>query len=103
LHILSLLRQGEYNVGDLALECDYTAANISRHLSVLKKHGLVAREARGNSVYYRIADPSVNALCDLVCGSILRQIEQSAAQRAASAQRPDDVHHHFPGFLRKES
>lgn len=85
LNILSLLRQGEYNVGELAQQCDYTAANVSRHLSVLRKHGLVERETRGNSVYYRIADPSVNALCDLVCGSILRQIEQSAAQRAAFA------------------
>ncbi len=85
LHILSLLRQGEYNVGELAQQCDYTAANVSRHLSVLRKHGLVERETRGNSVYYRIADPSVNALCDLVCGSILRQIEQSASQRAAFA------------------
>ena len=91
LHILSLLRQGEYNVGELAQQCDYTAANVSRHLSVLKKHGLVAREARGNSVYYRIADPSVNALCDLVCGSILRQIEQSAAQRAAFASLREDL------------
>lgn len=85
LHILSLLRTGEHNVGELAQLCDYTAANISRHLSVLRKHGLVERETRGNSAYYRIADVSVNELCDLVCGSILRQIEQSAAQRAAFA------------------
>jgi DNA-binding transcriptional ArsR family regulator len=85
LQILSLLRQEEHNVGELAQLCDYTAANVSRHLSVLNKHGLVTRETRGNSVYYRIADPSVNALCDLVCDSILRQIEQSAAQRAAFA------------------
>lgn len=83
LHILSLLRQGEHNVGELALICDYTTANISRHLSVLKKHGMVEREARGNTVYYRIADPSVNALCDLVCGSILHQLEQTQRQRAA--------------------
>ncbi len=85
LHILSLLRQGEHNVGELAELCGYTTANVSRHLSVLKKHGLVAREARGNSVYYQIADPSVGALCDLVCGSILRQIEEGARQRAAFA------------------
>lgn len=85
LHILSLLRQGEHNVGELAERCGYSAANISRHLGVLSKHGLVAREARGNSVYYQIADPSVSALCDLVCGSILRQIEQGATQRAIFA------------------
>lgn len=81
LHILSLLRQGEHNVGELATLCDYTSANISRHLAVLSKHGLVVREARGNSVYYRMADDSVNELCDLVCGNIARQFEQTVGQR----------------------
>jgi hypothetical protein len=33
----------------------------------------VARENRGTSVYYRIADESVYALCDLVCGNIGRR------------------------------
>ena len=41
-------------------------ANISRHLSTLAKHGMVIREARGTTVYYRIADESIYALCDLV-------------------------------------
>jgi DNA-binding transcriptional ArsR family regulator len=78
LHILSLLRSGERNVGELAQACEYTSANISRHLAVLSKHGLVARENRGTSVYYRIADDSVYALCDLVCGNIARRFEQTA-------------------------
>jgi DNA-binding transcriptional ArsR family regulator len=78
LQILSLLREKERNVGELAQLCEYTSANISRHLAILSKHGLVARESRGTSVYYRIADESVYALCDLVCGSIGRQFEQSA-------------------------
>lgn len=81
LQILSLLRSGERNVGELAQLCEYTSANISRHLAVLSKHGLVARENRGTSVYYRIADESVYALCDLVCGSIARQFEQAARER----------------------
>lgn len=81
LQILSLLRTGERNVGELAQLCEYTSANISRHLAVLSKHGLVARENRGTSVYYRIADESVYALCDLVCGSIARQFEQEARER----------------------
>lgn len=83
LRILSLLRDGERNVGELAQLCDYTSANISRHLAILSKHGLVARDNRGTSVYYRIADESVYALCDLVCGSIARQYEQNAKERQA--------------------
>ena len=86
LQILNLLRQGERNVGELAQLCGHTSANISRHLSVLTKQGLVAKQGRGTSVYYRIADESVYALCDLVCGSIARQFEKTAQERAIFSQ-----------------
>ena len=83
LQILNWLRQGERNVGELAQLCGFTAANISRHLSVLMQQGLVAREGRGTSVYYRIADESVYALCDLVCGNIARRLDRAVASRRA--------------------
>lgn len=78
LHILNLLRSGERNVGELAQLTGYTAANVSRHLSYLTHQGLVKRDARGTSAYYSIADASVYALCDLVCGSIARHHQRSA-------------------------
>jgi DNA-binding transcriptional ArsR family regulator len=81
LQILNLLRQGERNVGELAQLCGYTSANISRHLAMLTAHGLVARESRGTSVYYRIADETIYALCDLVCDRIARQLEVKARER----------------------
>ena len=86
LQILNYLRNGERNVGDLAQLCGYTSANVSRHLAMLTKQGLVVRESRGTSVYYRIADDSVYALCDLVCGNIARQIERTAHQRKMFVQ-----------------
>jgi hypothetical protein len=49
----------------------------------LSKHGLVARDSRGTSAYYRIADPSVYQLCDLVCGSIGRHLSRVEPGRAA--------------------
>ena len=82
LRILNILRDGERNVGELAQMCGYTAANISRHLSLMTKQGLVVRESRGTSVFYRFADESVYALCDLVCDNIARQLQRSAAHRA---------------------
>ena len=88
LRILNLLREGERNVGDLAQSCGYTAANVSRHLAMLIQNGLVARESRGTSVYYRIADESIYALCDLVCGNIARKLERSARGTAAFALPP---------------
>jgi DNA-binding transcriptional ArsR family regulator len=86
LQILNLLRGGERNVGELAQALGYTSANISRHLSLLMQHGLVARESRGTAVYYRIADESVYALCDLVCGSIARELDRRAGERKAFAR-----------------
>ena len=85
LTLLNLLRDGECNVGDLAQRAGTTSANVSRHLAQLMQHGLVARESRGTSVYYRIADPSVYQLCDLVCGSLARRFERVATERAVFA------------------
>ena len=86
LQILNFLRQGERNVGELAQLCGCTSANVSRHLAMLTQRGLVAREGRGTSVYYRIADESVYALCDLVCGNIGRQLERTAQEREIFVQ-----------------
>ncbi len=88
LQILNFLRQQERSVGELAQLCGYTSANISRHLTLLTQHGLVARESRGNSAIYSIADKSVYALCDLVCGSIARRFERTAQDRAAFVTPP---------------
>ncbi len=97
LTILNLLRDGERNVGEIAQLTGYTAANVSRHLAQLAQRGFVARVSRGTSAYYRIADDSIYALCDLVCGNIARQYEKKArerdafvrsAQRAVPAKRP---------------
>jgi DNA-binding transcriptional ArsR family regulator len=94
LRILNLLRERPHNVGELAQRCDCTSANISRHLALLQQRGLVARESRGTTALYSIADDSVYALCDLVCGSLARQFERQASAQALFTQgmaRPDDA------------
>jgi len=88
LRVLNLLREQERSVGELAQLCGYSSANISRHLTLLTQHGLVERQTRGNSAIYRIADPSVYALCDLVCGNIARRFARTAPARAAFAAAP---------------
>lgn len=76
LTILNELRQNERNVGELAQICGYTAANISRHLSLLAQQGIVSRTSQGNSVYYRLTDSTVHELCDVVCGNIVKHLQQ---------------------------
>ena len=88
LKILNLLREGERNVGDIAELTGYTAANVSRHLTQLTKQGFVARESRGTSAYYRIADPRVHQLCELVCGQMAQRFASQAQLLGAVHERP---------------
>jgi DNA-binding transcriptional ArsR family regulator len=85
LRLLNLLREGPRGVGELAEATGYSAANVSRHLTLLAQHGLLARESRGTNVYYAIADPAVYQLCNLVCDNLARRFERTAPQRAAFA------------------
>ena len=81
LQLLNILRHGEKSVGELAQECGFAMANISKHLSILMAQGLIARESRGTSAYYRIDDESVYELCNLVCGNIARRFEKTVANK----------------------
>lgn len=83
LQLLNALRDGPRSVGELAELSGFSAANTSRHLALLAQHGLVEREPRGNSAFFRIADPAVYQLCDLVCGNIARRLERAAQRHAA--------------------
>ena len=81
LKILNTLRGGERNVTELTEELGCSQANVSKHLSLLAQGGLIEKAARGTSTYYRIADPKIYRLCDLVCGQIgKRYAGQSARQ-----------------------
>jgi DNA-binding transcriptional ArsR family regulator len=92
LRILNELRNGPRNVNELTAVLACSQANVSKHLGVLARLGFVARDAQGTAAFYRIADPAVYELCDLVCGRIadqLRsQVETLKALDGAAALRP---------------
>jgi DNA-binding transcriptional ArsR family regulator len=82
LKLISALREREHNVGELTALCGCSQANVSKHLSQLAKAGLVERSAHGTTVYYRIADPVIHQLCDLVCGQLDKRFADVAELRA---------------------
>ena len=82
LRLLNALRDGEMNVGELTAIADCSQANVSKHLSLLTKEGLVARRNCGTSVYYSIADPAIYRLCDLVCGQVAKRISDQSSIHA---------------------
>ena len=78
LRLLQLMIDGEKSVNVLAEAAGGTQANVSRHLQTLSEAGLVSRRKEGLQVFYAILDPSIFELCELVCGSISRQVEKRA-------------------------
>ena len=75
IKLLDRLREGEATVLDLTEALGTTQQNVSKHLGVLHRAGIVARRRKGNFVYCSIADAGVLELCEIVCGSLQQQVE----------------------------
>lgn len=79
LEILQQLQAGEMNVTDITEAVISTQPNVSKHLRILQDAGLVSRRQEANTVFYAIADESVFALCEVVCGSLREKFAERMA------------------------
>ena len=81
LQLLNQLNaQGEMSVQALVEATGQQQANVSKHLGQLAREGMLARRREGLHVFYRIDDPTLSAMCLLVCG----QLQQEGAQEKAA-------------------
>ena len=62
-------------MGELTESLGASQQNVSKHLATLQAEGFVARRKAGTSSIYAIADPTVLAICEQVCGGIEAQLE----------------------------
>ena len=52
--ILAYLNEGELSAGDIAERFDFSKPALSMHLRILEEAGLIAREKRGQFVFFRL-------------------------------------------------
>jgi ArsR family transcriptional regulator len=83
LRLIQALFAGERNVTELVEATGGTQANVSRHLQTLIAAHVLARRKEGLQVFYRISDPTIPKLCELVCGSLEKTLTKQAAHLAA--------------------
>jgi DNA-binding transcriptional ArsR family regulator len=70
LALLQALFERERTVQELGTVAGASQANTSKHLALLLEQGLVGRRRDGLFTRYRIADPTLERLCRLVCDSL---------------------------------
>jgi ArsR family transcriptional regulator len=78
LRLIHALFEGEKNVNTLVELTGGTQGNVSRHLQTLTHAHILGRRKAGLQVFYFIADQSIFRLCELVCGSLEKQLAKQA-------------------------
>lgn len=83
LRIVCELCRGELNVSELHGRVGVSQPNISQHLGMLYRGGVLGRRRAGNQVFYRVVSDRVLLLCDAVCQE--RTDASKPSKRAARA------------------
>ncbi len=66
LRIVHCLREGPKSVGEIAVATGYAQPKVSQHLALLRSRGVVSATRRGSEIIYRIANPKIVQVCDLM-------------------------------------
>ena len=87
IRLLDSLREGPASVQQLQQATGASQQNVSKHLGVLLRAGLLNRRKDGNFSVYEIADDGVFELCEHVCGGLRRQLDELDALLGADVGR----------------
>ena len=79
LRILSALCRQEKSVSELLTEIETTQPNLSQHLNVLYRAGVLAKRKVGTQVIYRVQSEQAVNLCRTVCTQVAIEMEEPSA------------------------
>jgi DNA-binding transcriptional ArsR family regulator len=76
LRILSALCDEEKSVSELLAEIETTQPNLSQHLNLLYRSGVLAKRKEGTQVIYRVQSEKAVMLCRTVCTQIAMEMDE---------------------------
>jgi DNA-binding transcriptional ArsR family regulator len=88
LKIISALCNKEKNVSELLAEIDTTQPNMSQHLSMLYRSGVLSRRREGTQIYYRLQSERVAALCRAVCTQVAIEMDPETQVKPSERLMP---------------
>ena len=81
LRIMHAICEEEKSVSQIVEQLGATQTNISRHLNLMHRSGVLARRKEGAQVYYRAADAEMVEICRSVCSRIATQLDEKKPLR----------------------
>ena len=84
LKVLNILCDGERSVNDLLARINTTQPNLSQHLNLMYRSGILSRTKVGTQVIYKISSKTAAGLCRSVCTQIAIDLDEP--QTAAKAR-----------------
>ena len=88
LRILSALCDKEKSVSQLLQEIDTTQPNLSQHLNLLYRAGVLAKRKDGTQVIYRVPSEKAVMLCRTVCTQIAIEMDEPGSVPPAERLSP---------------
>jgi ArsR family transcriptional regulator len=85
IRVLELLAERERAVGEMLPEVGVEATNLSQHLAVLRRAGLVTFRKEGSTVFYSLTSPQVAELL-AVARRILTEVLAGQVELLADLQ-----------------
>jgi ArsR family transcriptional regulator len=85
IRVLELLSERERAVGEMLPEVGVEATNLSQHLAVLRRAGLVTFRKEGSTVFYSLTSPQVAELL-AVARRILTEVLAGQVELLADLQ-----------------
>lgn len=87
LRILTLIGHGEVANGALLDELGISKPNLSQHLALMRRAGLLTVRRDGVRVFYRLTFPEIKEICSSMRQILARHLTESARQGKRLMQR----------------
>ncbi|MGD9379170.1 MAG: metalloregulator ArsR/SmtB family transcription factor [candidate division WOR-3 bacterium] len=90
LQIMESLREGPCCVCRIIPRVGGEQSNVSHHLAILRRAGVVQCEKRGVEVWYAVADPRIFEIMDLINSCVLGNLEKTRSLLESIRQGKDE-------------
>ncbi len=83
LALVERLKDGEAPAARLIDDMDISKVNLSKHMALLQRGGIVESRREGRQIYYRLADPEIHKACSIMRSILYRRLKDG--EKLASA------------------